>query len=407
MRFFYTDAGLRDQHGHHANICRSVIRELRSRGIATATFACADIDGALRAELDAVPLFRHFSYLTTDGDPVNGWRNVFDVGARLTTEDLGRLPAIGREDVLFCYTAMPTMLFALTQWLAMRPRDTWPQIVVELGTDTGLVPSPAGDGTFVAPDPQVDPRAVLYRHAATQIPTDARAHLHLFYVDSLNAEIFSSLLQYPVHVLPSFHGAYGPPRRRGTRRPLTIGALGHQQLIKGYHLMPEIALRVLFARSDCRFIIHNSFPQQLPDLQAIVRTMAESQTRIVVDERTVAPETWAGLLDAVDILLCPYDAQHYRMMPSGIVADAIANAMPFVGPTGTSMARMQRDYEAGGGVFDGFAPEPIAAATIAAIETIDRQAELSLAAATRWAARNGVGQAVDTLLRHAGVPANR
>lgn len=407
MRFFYIDAGLRDRHGHHGNICRGVLRELHARGIAATVFACDQIDAALRAELDAVPLFRHFSYLATDGDPINGWRNVFELGTRLTAEDLARLPAIGAGDVLFCYTAMPPMLFSLARWLAARPRDTWPQIVIELGTDTGLAPSPAGDGAFVARDPQVDARAVLYRHAATEIPKEAGSHLHLFYVDTGNAELFAQLLQYPVGVLPSFHSAYGPPRRRGTRRPLTIGVVGHQQLIKGYQLVPEVALRVLQARNDCRFLVHNSVPQQLPDLQAIMRTIAAQQERFVVDERTVAPDMWAALLDAVDVLLCPYDPKHYRMMPSGIVADALANAIPFVGPAGTSVARMQREYQAGGGLFDRGEPAAIAAATIAALETIDRQAELSLAAAARWAARNGAGPAVDTILAAADAAAGR
>lgn len=407
MRFFYVDPGLRDRHGHHGNICRAVLRELRARGIAVSVFACDQIDATLRAELDPVPLFRHFSYLATDGDPVNGWRNVFERGTRLTTEDLARLPAIGAEDVLFCYTAMPAMLLSLAQWMAARPRDTWPQIVVELGTDTGLEPSAAGDGSFVARDPKVDARAVLYRQAAARIPEDAGAHLHLFYVDALNAEIFSHLLQHPVGVLPSFHSAYGPPRRRGTQHPLTIGVLGHQQLIKGYHLVPEIALRVFHARSDCRFLVHNSVPQQLPDLQTIMRTIAAQQPRFVLDERTVAPDTWAGLLDSVDLALCPYDPGHYRMMPSGIVADAIANAIPFIGPAGTSVARMQTAYQAGGGLFDRCEPEPIAAATIAALDTFDRQAELSLAAAARWAARNGAGHAVDAILAAAGMGAAR
>lgn len=367
-------------------------------------FASDQIDAPLQAELGAAPLFRHFAYVATDGDPVNGWRNVFELGTRLTTEDLARLP-IGTGDILFCSTAMPTMILALAQWLAARPRDTWPQIVAELGTDTGLDPAPAGDGTWVARDPQLDARAVLYRQAAAQIPKDAGSHLHLFYVDARNAEIFSQLLQYPVHLLPSFYGAAGTPRKRGTQRPLTVATLGHQQMLKGYHLVPEVALRLLFARSDCRILVHNSAPQQMPDLQNIVRMMAEQQPRLTVDERSVAPDLWAGLLDSVDVLLCPYDPRHYRMMPSGIVAEAIANAIPFVGPAGTSLARMQSDYQAGGSLFDGFEPEPVVTATIALLDTIDRQAELSLAAAARWAARNGAGPAVDAILTAAGMSA--
>lgn len=407
MRFFYADPGLFDSFGHHANTCRAVIREMKSRGIPAAVFACVGIRNVLRAELDAVPFFRHFAYTVSESDPVNGWRDVFDRGTEVTAQDLARLPAIGREDVLFCSTALPVMIMALGQWLAARPRDTWPQIVVELGTDTGLRPSPRGDGTFVAPDPRVDPRAVLYRHAGANIPKDAGSHLHLFYVDSANAELFSSVLQYPVHVLPSFYSAHGPLRRRGDRRPLTVGVLGHQQTGKGYHLVPEVGLLVLSARQGCRFLVHNSSPEQMPDLQQTVRTVAEIEPRFMVDERKVTPSLWPSLLDSIDLMLCPYDPVTYQLMPSGIAADAIANAIPVIAPAGTSLARMQREYQAGGAIFEGSEPEAIAAATIAAIDSIDQQADQSLAAASRWAARNGVAHAVDTLLSCAGMPPAR
>jgi len=57
-RLFYADPGLRDNLGHHANNCRAIVGESRSRGINTAILAFARMDADLQAELRALPFFR-------------------------------------------------------------------------------------------------------------------------------------------------------------------------------------------------------------------------------------------------------------------------------------------------------------------------------------------------------------
>jgi hypothetical protein len=402
LRFIYADTGLRDSTGHHANTCRAVVGDLSRRGIPASVFAFHDASPALQAEVGAVPHFRHFSYTATDGDPICGWLNAFHIGAQLVHEDLQRLPDIGADDILFFSTAMPAVLMGLVSWLHGRPRTAWPQIVVELGTDTGLDPAPSGGQSFNTRDPRLDPRAAFYRFAGARIPKDAASHLHLFYVDAYNAEIFTSLLQFPVKPLPSFYAALGPLHKRGTSRPLTIGVLGHQKPVKGYHLMPEIAEHVLRFHGDCRILLHNCFPEQMPDTQSAVRSLAAREPRVIVDERAVDAAAWTALIDSIDIALCPYDAQHYALMPSGLAAEAVANAVPLIGPAGTSLDRLIREYGGCGTVFERFEAQSIATAAVRALEGAESYAELAHAAAAKWAQRNGFSRAVDTMLAAAG-----
>src|SRR5271169_3688684 len=70
MRFFYLDPGLQDDVGHHANYCRYIVGELRTRGVETLVFAPLWVDPAQRSQLGAIPHFRVYTYAGTDGDPV-------------------------------------------------------------------------------------------------------------------------------------------------------------------------------------------------------------------------------------------------------------------------------------------------------------------------------------------------
>ena len=53
-RLVYVDPGLRDNLGHHANNCRAIVGESRSRGIDTTILAFRGIDADLRTELRAI-----------------------------------------------------------------------------------------------------------------------------------------------------------------------------------------------------------------------------------------------------------------------------------------------------------------------------------------------------------------
>jgi hypothetical protein len=88
MRFFYASAGLLNERGHHTTHCRLVVNELRARGVETIVLASARVTPALQAELGAIPFFKAFADWESDGDPVSGWLNMFDVAGRAVALDL-------------------------------------------------------------------------------------------------------------------------------------------------------------------------------------------------------------------------------------------------------------------------------------------------------------------------------
>jgi hypothetical protein len=170
-RFFYADPGLTDNLGHHANNCRFIAGEARSRGMDVKVLSFANIEAALQAELGAIPFFRALTAWLNDGDPICGWLNAFHVVAEITREDLARIGDIGPGDVMYFSSALPAQLFALAQWMGALPRDRLPLVVTEFGIDPGtdMQPSPQGL-VYSVRDPRADARAILYRAAAARIP---------------------------------------------------------------------------------------------------------------------------------------------------------------------------------------------------------------------------------------------
>ena len=401
MRVIYIDTGLIDKTGHHYNISKSILRELKSRGIEALLFANLKVDVELQRELGATPLFHFTPYGHSDGDPICGWLNAFDVGSRAAFSDLSKLPRVTADDIVFIGTVNPPMLLGVAQWIgSMAPGDR-PHVVMELGTDCGLDQAPGIDQPVTTRDPRVDPRAAFYRFSARYIPKNAKDRFRLFYVDAHHAELFSDLLDYPVGTLPFYQTASGPLKNRSGRRPVVISVLGHQQTSKGYQLMPDIISNVLRQNGDCQFRIHNSRPAQMAETQATIHEIASREPKVTIDERAVSLETWAGLLSEADLLLCPYSPNFYSIAPSGLACEAIANAIPLIGPAGTTLDRLIREYAGCGVVFDGFDSNAVVKAILTALVDYDRYADLAYAAAVKWAGVNGPSFVVDRILNAA------
>src|ERR1700758_3547223 len=101
-RFIYVDPGLRDNLGHHANNCRVITQEFRARGFETTVLAFCNIEPGLQAELGAVPFFRAMTAWMSDGDPICGWLNGFNISSEITREDLARIADdIRPDDVIY------------------------------------------------------------------------------------------------------------------------------------------------------------------------------------------------------------------------------------------------------------------------------------------------------------------
>ena len=154
------------------------------------------------------------------------------------------------------------------------------------------------------------------------------------------SDVYSALLRLTVDVLPMLRVATGPLRKRGENLPITVSVLGVQRPNKGYQLLPDVIRGVLRSHPNIRFLVHNSAPLDMPAQQAAVRALAQNDTRIAVDERLLTQRDWEKLIEVSDLIVCPYHAGTFYACTSGIAMEAVANAVPFVGPAETTLHRL-------------------------------------------------------------------
>jgi hypothetical protein len=399
MRVIYADPGLRDNLGHHANSCRVIRAELMRRAIDVVVLSNAAVIPEVRAELNAVPLFRAYTYWQTDGDPIAGWLNCFESSVRATVEDLKRLGGIAAADIVYLNSAQPAQFMALVTWAKSLPLDRRPRIVMEFGSDPGVDPDgEAGQNRLLLRDYRADPRAMFYRHAACQLTDADLAHFHMTTFDDTASAIYTQLLGKPVGTLPLPQFAHAAVTSRVGRRPITVSVLGHQRPDKGYHLMPEGARLLLAHEPDIRLLVHNGAPDVMPAVQQELRAHAAVEPRLTLNEHTADPTLWADLLAASDLILCPYEPRRFFAAYSAVTTEAVANAIPVVVPARTTMAALLERFGGPGVTFEGHNPPAAVAATRRALSDFDGLAAKALAAAAQWNGTMGVGNMVNALL---------
>ncbi len=403
MRVWYADAGLRDQTGHHAELGVATVAEFRRRGIDTAVLGFSDIEPTLRAALGATPLFRAYPYWRNDGDPQRGWLNAFEAGSRWMREDLARA-GIAAEDIVFLPTAGAAQLSGMVAWMAGLGDAQVPRVVMNWGMEPGvdLVASASGGIKVTPKDPTADPTAMLCRHIARQLAAlDARrlARLRITYSCPNGATVYQALLGRAVDVIPMGYGAITSAGTRVGKRPIVVGVLGHQRgWDKGYQVVPELSAGLLASHPETRVLIHNSAADMMPEEHARVRAAAAGESRIRLVEGAMDQAGWRDLLDAIDLIVCPYSPRRYQLMMSGIQSEAIANAIPAVVPEGTSLARLSEEFGGTGTTFMRNDGPTVLEATRRLLDDFDRYAQIAAAAAVRWPEHHGPHKIVDRVL---------
>lgn len=401
MHVYYADAGLRGHSGHHADQCRALTDELKARGVATTVLGYAEIEPAIRSALGAEPFFRSYLYWQYDRNPERDWRGAFDAAAQQTREDLARLHRIGADDVIYLPASTSTQLMGAALWLADLPAGRAPRVVMEFGMDPGVdvEPTEAGGVKLTLRDPRIEASATLCRLTAPQLRKLDRTRLRIGYACANGAAVYAKLLEYPVEVPPIWHEASGRARSRVGKRPIVAGVLGHQRNPdKGYHLVPELVRALLQSHSALRFRVHNSAPDDMPEAHAAMRALAAADHRIELVEHAVDRAGWSALLASIDLILCPYSPRRYQLLPSGIQAEAIANAIPTVVPAGSDLARLS---DAFGGTSTSFLRNDVASVLDASRRLLDRYDEyaaVAFAAADRWRRQHGPANVIDRLL---------
>ncbi len=404
MRFIYADPGLATLAGHHFTVCRNIVGALRKRGIATSVAAAAAAQADILAALDAKPLFRHWTYNLTDGDPISGWLNAFHDGAALTRADFAGLEPLSRDDVVYCASGQAAQVLGLVEWLSALPQERRPAVLMEMMHTTGIETA-AKDGKtrMTLPDPRTDARGLLYRFVGHRMKSLDVSRLRFVSMNRGLVEMYSLLLQKPVSSVGTMpFGAERAVASRAGRRPITLAILGYQWKGKGYAFVPEVLAGLLEGNPQLRILVHNGGGADgTEDSQRALLALADKTGRVTVKNEVVTPEGWQDMLATIDLILCPYDPAFYRNNTSGVLTEAIANGIPVVVPAATTLEEDLRAFGGGGTGFSAYTAPAILQATQQALDRFDELAEAAVRGARLWAETEGPDKYADGLLRAA------
>jgi hypothetical protein len=401
MRFIYLDTGLRSTIGHHGERCRLIRAELRRRGIDPTILGYQDVAVELQQELGVQPFFRWWSYfhMYHAQDLDAGWLRDFEIGCRVTLEDLQQITPVASDDIVYCSSAYPVQFMALMQWMATFSRETRPRVFVEFVGEPGVKLASPGSTSlqFNLVDPRQDPRGVLYRFVGTSISQAGFPNVCPITFNRTYSEIYQAITGWTFTTLPFPHSAVLPIRNRSGKRPIQVATIGHQRVDKGYNFVPGIVQQLLDV-PDVEFLVHNSTPEEMPGPQNALREIARNHPRVKLDERPAHVAEWAQVLDRADLVICPYDPLRYATSWSGIVVECIANGIPCVVPSNTIMAAMCRDFGGMAAEFRDWSVADIVAGIRLALANFDDLADRANAAAHRWPNQQGTPRLLDRLL---------
>jgi glycosyltransferase involved in cell wall biosynthesis len=399
MRFIYADPGLRNDVGHHGNFCRIIRGELIRRGIQVVVLAHIGITDDLLHEVEAKRLFRVNTYYQSDGDPIAGWLNAFQSNVQATVADLNRLGGFTADDIFYFASVQPAQFMALVTWIKSLPAERRPRAIVEFATGPGVDFVANGANVEIRPrDYRLDPRPMFYRHAAGQLTETDLARFHMITFHSASTAAYVQVLGKPVHSFPPPTVPPAAVAGRVGRRPVTVAVIGHQRPDKGYHLVPDLARLLLASEPEIRLLAHNSAPDEMAGPQAGLRALAAAEPRLILNEQSPVLGAWNDLLARCGLLLCPYEPARYVASHSGILMEAMANAIPIVLPGGTALSRQLAEFGNPGAAFEHHTVESIVAAVRKVLADYDGFAARAMAAAQAWNATMGVKNMVAGLL---------
>lgn len=394
MRVIYCDPALRDFAGHFGSHCAALTKGFVAAGAEVVVLGASSATAAVKDRLGALPAFTASPFRCTSSDPLCGWiKSFLDVASTLCS-DLRGVNGITNRDLIYFDAATPAAIHGLCLWLESLGSEA-PRCVVNLIEQSGMLPHELADGRVELRPANRNP--VLYRLASVMMREDVRPLLRFVSIEPQYATIYSQLLERPVAVLP--HPFTATRRERPGVRPgePTIGFLGAQRSIKGFGLVPGIVRHVLRSLPDARIVIHDS-RGKMRDTVAELQQIERQEPRLRLILGTLSPEDYASLLDQCDMLVAPYSRPHYAVASSGIAHECLANAIPLVATSGTTLARDLIAHDLESLVVADDTPDGFGAAVHDAIATWPLIVEKMRMASRRWGDANGPLRAARAIL---------
>jgi glycosyltransferase involved in cell wall biosynthesis len=376
---FALDPGLGPIPGHWATYARKLSAAFRARGLDVVLCGNRQQERRILDGLAVEPLFSltpFERYGENPHDPPTA-QAAFERQTAQFADDLEKLEAFGlsSQDLLIYFTVYPQILGGLIEWTRRRPERRMQRValLMQFAEEVNVYEKARGA--------RGDVFYIDYYRRIMPAGEGRNAHPHWRYFAASPGlgDLFSALMGKDVRPLPMPGSAAWPPlRQRAEGDPVAVALLGHTSIAKGGFLLPEIVDATLARHMNARFNLHLSTN---PDTRELDARFAAGGDRLRILRGYVSDDEIQGIIDDSDIVLLPYAAPKYRLMPSAIFIQAACSGKIVVLPAGSHMHRELLLRGGGGTLFHEHSAAAINTALWNAIEEVDRLSPLAAAAA--------------------------
>jgi len=400
MRLIVLDPSLDAYSGHHLSLDLKVAQHFRAQGaecfiLANKAFPDTSVEGiAVR------PYFQHTAYGTIEGDRYARAHDEFEHFNNAIFKDLRNLPKdfLQPGDILFVPTVTEKILEGIMRWYASLPlvaaRGETLRMVVFLMMPSGLY---FDHGTEV---PRVvDPLTALFYRLALRKAAEASNPVRFIGTGREHAREYTELAGEPV---PAFAlMADASLDRTAARETLKLPAGGRLAVLyagdckadKGFSVLPAVTEQLCSSYPEWTFVIHfntrAAWGKVLDDAQK-VRQLAEIHDNCILHEGFLPPGTYQQIIASADLVLIPYDREHYRAKSSGILWEALNAGCAVLCPDDCWLEKELAAWGGAGKAYAGSGAQQITAAFSEILQDFDAEMRTAAKAATEFQRANGL-----------------
>lgn len=392
MHIVLLDPGLQSPIGHHYNLDRELVSELRRAQAPHRLLVHREAAPELVADLGAEPHFEFHPYRRVSQDPLTHDLEAYLHLNEVVLKDLAALQARIdlNEALIVVHTATNRLLWGLAMWLAQGNLPASTRVALVLPHASGLI---QGTATM---------DAVLYRHAFIQLRR-VRERIRLLTLAEVQAEEFRFLSDMPVGVVPYPNPASSWwPRLRDRPRPAgdrcRVLFCGEATARKGFHLLRDIISAVAARRQDVEFIVQvNGWhvdAERAREFEAFAA--GRDDTRVV--KGFLGETAYYELIADADVVLLPYQDAVYVTGSSAVFEEAFYFGRPVVVPPQTLMASDLASYPDAGRIAANRSAGAFADALLDVVAEYPRFGAAAVQAGEGWRQRSGMDRFARALL---------
>jgi len=211
--------------------------------------------------------------------------------------------------------------------------------------------------------------------------------VHWMTVNEDTSSLLSGATGGDIGVMPSPYSTASTIASMSRSPVIRIGSVGHQNDVKGFHLLPDAIDRCDSHGKRIQWVIQHQSDSDAVTLKRLRELATRHDIELLSDD--LGPNAYENMLLSLDVVLLPYQPQRYVSAISGICYEGIAQGSLVVAPRETTIGKIIRQFQPGTPQFGDWNAQSIAEAMSHCIRDFGLLRKTGIEGSTRYRATNG------------------